>query len=55
MVLQVTPGSWGCFSEPALSPEINDKLLNHIILFKSGGKPWESVFAEGDNVSLCWM
>lgn len=32
-----------CFTKPVLHPEINDKVLNHIILFKSGGKPWESV------------
>lgn len=28
--------------KPVLYPEKNDKLLNHIILLKSGGKPWES-------------
>lgn len=32
----------GMFHQTVLYPEINDKLLNHIILLKSGGKPWES-------------
>lgn len=33
----------GCFTKPLLYPEINNKLLVHILLHKSEGKPPESL------------